>query len=157
MTTVIASRQVLNPLIVMDELDKAQTSQNGSIQESLLPLLEPLEAGHYHERYLASAVDASHLNWIFTANTLERITVPLLSRCDVFEMPQPDVTHVRPLARSILRTHADSRSLEPGFFHLSQGDMEFLERTFSRHRSIRVLAELVRRLIDDNERRMAHA
>ncbi|MGR3592513.1 MAG: AAA family ATPase [Limimaricola soesokkakensis] len=157
MTTVIAAVQVLNPLIVLDELDKAQTSHNGSIQESLLPLLEPLEAGHYHERYLASAVDASHLNWIFTANTLERITVPLLSRCDVFEMPQPDVAHVAPLARSILRAHADSLGLQPGFFHLTQGDLEFLEKTFPQHRSIRVLAELVRQLITDSGQGMAHA
>ena len=157
MTTVIAAAQVLNPLIVLDEIDKAQTSANGSIQESLLPLLEPLEAARYHERYLASAVDASHINWIFTANSLERITAPLLSRCDVYEMPQPDVAHVRPLAQSILRAHADSLGLEPGFFHLTQGDLEFLEETFSRHRSIRVLAELVRQLINDNGRGMAHA
>lgn len=72
-SSTIAQSGTLNPLIILDEIDKAQTTHNGSIQECLLPLLEPGEARRYHERYLASAVDASGINWIFSANELDRI------------------------------------------------------------------------------------
>lgn len=151
MTSAVASSLQLNPVIILDELDKAQTTHNGSVQESLLPLLEPTEAVHYHERFLMSAVDASDINWLFTANDLDRITAPLLSRCDVYEMPTPAREHVRPIVRSIVAEHARSLGLHPGFVRLSAGDLEYLETSYDRHRSVRVLAELVRRLLDDQE------
>lgn len=151
MTSSIAGCRMINPLIVLDEIDKAQTTINGSVQESLLPLLEHTEAGQYHERFLASAVDASHVNWACTANSLDRVTGPLLSRCDVFEMPIPDQHHVRPIARSIVTEHARGLGLDPRFYNLSEGDLDYLEQTYPRHRSVRVLAELVRRLLDASE------
>ncbi|WPY96522.1 AAA family ATPase (plasmid) [Limimaricola variabilis] len=154
-SSTISQSGILNPLIILDEIDKAQTTHNGSIQECLLPLLEPGEARRYHERYLASAVDASGVNWIFSANQLDRICGPLLSRCDVFEMPRPARHHVRALARSILRDQAELLGLHPAFLRLTASDLAFLEETFDRHRSVRVLAELVRQLIDDNARETA--
>ncbi len=154
-SSTIAQSGILNPLIILDEIDKAQTTHNGSIQECLLPLLEPGEARRYHERYLASAVDASGVNWMFSANKLDRIGGPLLSRCDVFEMPRPARHHVRALARSILRDQAELLGLHPSFLRLTASDLAFLEETFDRHRSVRVLAELARQLIDDNARETA--
>ncbi len=151
-SSTIAQSGVLNPLIILDEIDKARSTQNGSIQECLLPLLEPSEAVRYHERYLASAVDASGINWIFSANELGRIGGPLLSRCDVFEMPRPTRHHVRALARSVLRDQAEQLGLHPAFLQITANDLAYLEETFDRHRSVRVLAELVRQLIDDNAR-----
>ncbi len=105
----------------------------------------------YHKSFLASAIDATHVNWAGTANSLDRISGPLLSRCDVFEMPIPDQQHVRPIARSIVAEHALSLGLDPCFYGLSESDLGYLEQTCPRHRSARVLAELVRRLFDAGE------
>ncbi|MCP1167139.1 MULTISPECIES: AAA family ATPase [Limimaricola] len=157
MTSTVASSRLLNPAIILDELDKAYTSRNGSVQESLLPLLEPTEAVHYHERFLASAVNASHINWLFTANSLDRITAPLLSRCDVYEMPTPSREHVRPIVRAIIAEYARDLGLHTGFVRLSTEDVEFLENSYDRHRSVRVLAELVRQLLDAQEQDLPRA
>ncbi|MBB3710452.1 hypothetical protein FHS00_000005 [Limimaricola variabilis] len=64
---------------------------------------------------------------------------------------------VAPLARSILRADADGLGLRPDFFPPARGDLEFLEETYPCHRSLRVFTELVRQLITENDRGMAHA
>ncbi len=67
------------------------------------------------------------------------------------EMPVPDQQHVRPIARSIVAMHARSLRLDPCFYSLSESDLGYLEQTCPRHRSVRALAELVRRLLDAGE------
>jgi len=73
-----------NPIIVVDEIDKAGGSaRNGDIRHSLLALLEPETARRRFDECLQAHCDLSAVSWILTANDLMPISRPLLSRVSV--------------------------------------------------------------------------
>jgi ATP-dependent Lon protease len=142
-TESVATSKTLNPLIVLDEIDKTHASKNGDIQAELLSLLEPTEARRYHERYLKTTVDASHVSWILTANRLETVTEPLKSRCRVYRIPAPTSEQIPQIIRSLVREYAEDHALRPEFFALDFGELNALAATYETHKSVRILSRLV--------------
>lgn len=72
---------VANPVIIIDEIDKASTnSANGSLIDSLIQMLEPSSASVWQDEYLQGRVDLSSVNFIMTANEITKLSGPLLSR-----------------------------------------------------------------------------
>lgn len=84
-----------NPVIVLDELDKAADSETLSGRRrnplnELLGLLEPSTARSHVDRCVEIAVDARHIVWIATANSLEGLPQALLSRFQIVMCRKPD-------------------------------------------------------------------
>jgi hypothetical protein len=89
--TLLASR-VANPVMVVDEIDKAGTTYrmsggSSSLTTSLLQLLEPATARHFECPYFRVPFDMSRVVWIMTANDIERVPAPLRDRSRVFILP----------------------------------------------------------------------
>ncbi|MFB9224186.1 AAA family ATPase [Paracoccus cavernae] len=77
---------VANPLVVIDELEKAGTvtSSKGhsyGLADSLLPLLETLTSRRWKCPYYDIRFDVSCVNYVLTCNDYRRLPEPLLSRC----------------------------------------------------------------------------
>jgi len=103
-----------SPGVILDEVEKAGTSRtNGALTDALLGLLEPTSAEVWHDPYIQSAVDMSHVVWIGTANSMDGIPAPLRDRCRRLVFPTPGPEHLVPLANNILRTLLDERGLNP--------------------------------------------
>jgi replication-associated recombination protein RarA len=92
-----------NPLIVLDEVEKAATSDhNGRLVDVLLPMLERETAKGTVDPYLECPVDLSAVSYIATANSTTGIPGPLLSRMRVLRMPRPPRSAVLTLAARIV-------------------------------------------------------
>ena len=102
-----------------------------------------MESKRYREKYLATDVDASNVNWMFTANDLSKIPSPLRSRCVVYDVPLPAVDQIPAIIRSLVQGYADTHNLRPEFFPLTSGEVEDLAETYLIHKSVRVLNRLV--------------
>ncbi|WP_170795802.1 AAA family ATPase [Ruegeria denitrificans] len=154
-TEAVAAARVLNPMIILDEIDKTHASRNGDITGELLALLESSEARRYREKYLAADVDASHVSWILTANDLSGVPAPLLSRCTIYEIPPPTQEQLPAIIQSLVSEFAAEFGLRPEFFQLDLGDVEALVGTYERHKSVRVLRRLVRGLLHQKTKNYA--
>ena len=91
----LAEGDFANPVVVLDEIDKASTSSTASGPDrhplnELLGLLEPVTAKEHKDRCAEIRVDARHIVWIATANSLEGLSAPLLSRFKVILINKPD-------------------------------------------------------------------
>lgn len=89
----IMAQLVGNPVIIIDELDKAGRTQSDrgqsySLAEGLLPLLEPGTAVDWSCPYYRVGFDMSHVSWVLLTNRLAPVPEPLLSRCTVLQMTQ---------------------------------------------------------------------
>ncbi|SMP16174.1 AAA family ATPase [Shimia sagamensis] len=115
-TDAVASSRVLNPCIILDEIDKVHAGKNGDIQGELLGLLERDEARRYFERYPKATVDASHVNWILTANKLGSVSGPLRSRCTIYKIPEPTREQIPAIIRSLVADFAGANGLRTEFF-----------------------------------------
>ncbi len=82
--------KVVNPVLVLDEIDKApqMSHQAASIHDVMLSLLEERTARAFIDEFIGPELpfDASRVNWIATANSTEAIPEPLLSRFRIFEI-----------------------------------------------------------------------
>src|SRR5690606_4634128 len=81
---------IANPLILVDEIEKAGASRhNGRIVDTLLSLLEAETARAWYDECLCVAADLTAINWIVTANTLAGIPEPLRNRLTIVQVGHP--------------------------------------------------------------------
>lgn len=108
----IRQTDVANPLLILDELEKAgQDRHNGSLLDVLLAMLEPSTSTSVTDPYLEAPVDLSHVTWIATVNHLDLVPGVLYDRFRVIEVPEPGAEHLEPIARSMVRAISNDRGI----------------------------------------------
>lgn len=86
---VLCQKSVINPIILIDELDKHVPSHNGSAYDTLVHFLEPTTSQTYYDECLMTQVDVSEINWLFSANSLQNIPSYLMSRLEPIYCNRP--------------------------------------------------------------------
>jgi ATP-dependent Lon protease len=92
-----------NPVIVVDEIDKASGDGQYDPLGALYELLEVETATRFIDEFVELPIDASGPVWLATANDASRIPEPLLSRLAVYEIAPPDAEGALRIAASIYR------------------------------------------------------
>jgi len=154
----IARTGVANPIVILDEIEKAsQSRHNGSALDVILPLLERHTAERYRDPALEVDVDLSGVTVIATANSLETVPAPLRDRFTVIRMPSPEWRHVGALSRNILSRIAEERSLDRRWFHDLEGDELEVIRSVWQGGSMRRLEHAIRKIVDGRDKYMGRA
>lgn len=86
----LAESSVANPIILIDEIDKASYGAKYSPLNVFYGLLEPHSAKRFRDEALEIELDASKIIWIATGNYIQNIPAPIQSRMRMFEIMQPD-------------------------------------------------------------------
>src|SRR5436853_3381761 len=90
-----------NPVIVVDELDKASSDGQYDPLGALYELLEIQTATRFVDEFVELPIDASGAVWLATANDAGRIPEPLLHRLAVYEIEAPDAAGATRIAQTI--------------------------------------------------------
>jgi len=90
-----------NPVIVVDEIDKASADGQYDPLGALYELLEAKTATRFVDEFAEVPIDASGAVWLATANDAGRIPEPLLSRLTVYEIEAPNAEGAARIARNI--------------------------------------------------------
>lgn len=85
----LANSEVANPMILIDELDKASVNATYNPMNVFYSLLESHSAKRFKDEALEFELDASKIIWIATGNYKRHIPAPIQSRMRVFEITQP--------------------------------------------------------------------
>jgi ATP-dependent Lon protease len=115
-----------NPVIVVDEIDKASPDAQYDPLGALYSLLEHDSALSFTDEFAEVPIDASQVIWIATANDERSIPKPILNRMNVFEVEPPSyeaaLQIIKNLYRSICAEHDWGKRFE------SEPDNSTLER-----------------------------
>ncbi len=104
-----------NPVIVVDELEKASGDGQYDPLGALYALLETQTAMRFVDEFAEIPIDASGAVWFATANDASRIPEPLLNRLNVYRIDPPDAGGAARIARSIYRELRAAHDWGKGF------------------------------------------
>lgn len=109
----IARGRTANPLVLLDELEKAGTrSDYGRLWDCLLGLLEPETSSRYPDPALQIPLDLSQVNYIATANTIAPLPAPLRDRFRIVAFPKPTFDDLDALLPGLIKNLAIERGVD---------------------------------------------
>ena len=124
----LAKGRLANPLIVVDEMDKAGGDKRYDPIGPLYQLLEKETSTIFVDEALEIATNCSHIVWVGTANQLHEIAEPILSRFTILQIKPPNEQQMEKVLRSI--------------FHKIMINHEWGER-FNKQLSASVISKLI--------------
>lgn len=136
----IINGQYANPVICLNEVDKVKSSGNvNSPMSALYGLLEPSTAKTFKDEFVPLSLDASRVIWVLTANDGD-IPEPILSRVEVFDIPEPTDVQMKEIAKSIWSSIRETELPDGNLFeeHLGEDVLQKLPQV-----SPRVLRKLL--------------
>ena len=112
----LAEGDFANPVMVLDEIDKASADAQYDPLGPLYNLLEVDTASQFVDEFVDLRMDARHIIWVATANDDRHIPAPILNRMNVWEIAPPTTDQARDIAsrlcHSILTQHHWGRFFE---------------------------------------------
>lgn len=91
----------ISPVITLDEIDKLQINSQNSPFSLFHQMFEKENARKFYDEYLKFYFDASNIIYVLTANSIRNIPESLLSRMEVFNIPNPSKDEMRLVAQNI--------------------------------------------------------
>jgi ATP-dependent Lon protease len=146
----------MNPVIMLDEVDKVGADWRGDPSAALLEVLDPAQNHSFRDHYLDVELDLSQVVFIATANVTETIPGPLLDRMEVIRFDGYTVDEKVAIARGYLWPRQRERNgLREGEVEISDELLETIVSDYTREAGVRQLERELGKLLRKTATRIA--
>jgi ATP-dependent Lon protease len=150
----IAQGKIANPLVLIDEIEKAGTrSDYGRLWDCLLGFLEPETNSRYPDPALQTNIDLSQVSYIATANSLDPLPSPIRDRFRVVTFPKPIADDLDALLPAVVADLARERGLDESWVPPLDGVERAAVTKNWRGGSVRRLRRIVEAILRDRDLR----
>ena len=138
----------MNPVILLDEVDKLGADYRGDPTAALLEVLDPAQNHTFRDHYLEVELDLSDVLFIATANVAEAIPEPLLDRMDLIRLDGYTEDEKLVIARDHLLPRQLTRAgLEPGDVSFADDAYRALATEYTREAGVRSLERALAKVL----------
>ena len=130
----------MNPLLLLDEVDKMGSDYRGDPSAALLEVLDGEQNKTYRDHYLEIPFDLSDVMFITTANTVDTIPRPLLDRMEIIELSSyTDEEKVMIAKNHLLPKQVAKHGLKKAQLRVSDDTLREIIRCYTRESGVRSL------------------
>ncbi len=130
----------MNPLLLLDEIDKLGNDYRGDPASALLEVLDSEQNGSFRDHFLEIPVDLSKVMFITTANTTETIPGPLLDRMEIIRLSSyTDEEKLQIARRHLLPKQMAEHGIRKGALRVSDEVLRAVIRDYTRESGVRLL------------------
>ena len=130
----------MNPVLMVDEIDKMGADVRGDPSAAMLEVLDPAQNGTFRDHYLDLPLDLSRVLFLCTANVLETIPGPLLDRMEVIRLAgYTDEEKLHIARRYLLPRQIAAAGLPEGALEVSDEGLATIISEYTREAGVRQL------------------
>ncbi|MBW4720231.1 endopeptidase La [Saccharothrix obliqua] len=144
----IAEAGSMNPVVLLDEIDKVGADYRGDPTAALLEVLDPAQNHTFRDHYLEVELDLSDVVFLATANVLESIPGPLLDRMELVRLDGYTEDEKVTIARDhLLPRQVERAGLTPDDVTISEDALRKLAGEYTREAGVRQLERSLARVL----------
>jgi ATP-dependent Lon protease len=138
----------MNPVVLLDEVDKIGSDYRGDPAAALLEVLDPAQNHTFRDHYLEVDLDLSDVVFLATANVLDTIPGPLLDRMELVQLDGYTEDEKVLIARDhLLPRQLSKAGLEPAEVTLEEDALRLMASEYTREAGVRSLERSVARVL----------
>jgi ATP-dependent Lon protease len=146
----------MNPVILLDEVDKLGADWRGDPSSALLEVLDPAQNSTFRDHYLDLKVDLSKVLFIATANVAEQIPEALLDRLEVIRIDGYTEDEKVAIAQRYLVPRAERRNgLEAGEVAIDDEALRRIVTEYTREAGVRNVERLIQKVLRKSAKKLA--
>lgn len=135
---------VMNPIILLDEIDKVGNDFKGDPSSALLEALDPEQNNSFADHYIEFPLDLSRVLFITTANDVSAIAGPLYDRMEVIELNSYTALEKFYIAKKhLVKKEMIKHSLTSKEFKISDDAINILIENYTREAGVRTLEKQI--------------
>lgn len=135
---------VMNPIILLDEIDKVGNDFKGDPSSALLEALDPEQNNSFADHYIEFPLDLSRVLFITTANDVSAIAGPLYDRMEVIELNSYTAIEKFYIAKKhLVKKEMIKHSLTAKEFKISDDAINVLIENYTREAGVRTLEKQI--------------
>lgn len=135
---------VMNPIILLDEIDKVGNDFKGDPSSALLEALDPEQNNSFADHYIEFPLDLSRVLFITTANDVSAIAGPLYDRMEVIELNSYTALEKFYIAKKhLVKKEMIKHSLNSKEFKISDDAINILIENYTREAGVRTLEKQI--------------
>ena len=135
---------VVNPVFLIDEIDKMASDYKGDPSSAMLEVLDPEQNSVFSDHYIEENYDLSNVLFIATANYLENIPPALQDRLEIIQLSSyTDAEKVNIAREHLVPKQLKENGLTPEQLHISDDMLLYLVRYYTREAGVRQLERTI--------------
>jgi ATP-dependent Lon protease len=140
----IKKAKCMNPVFLLDEIDKIDSNFRGDPASALMEVLDPELNNHFSDHYLDLEINLSKVFFITTANSLDSIPGPLRDRLEIIEISgYTELEKVNIAKQFLINKQALMKGLDINNYSIDKKELLYVINNYTREAGVRELERKV--------------